>query len=279
MFVAAGNLVAPSVLIAGYGVPLLLGRSSPPKGRIAVVEIGMTALYIGLGILSQVAVVVIRTNRFIAFWLSTIAVASLVISGDRVQQEFPEFGRQLLFKLLHGAGRDRLAQRIEHGLRVKDRLFVILVLTYGDALIEIMKSDVLEAFGAPEVKAELGRKLRGNVLRRIFHQTLTKCLECGTDDRLGVAARGEMRSMLNLSDKFIMRHGSLLFYIAIVFHRGQRPKSHAAVLVCHSILARPAYLGGEGTLDLQTERWCTTLCGFQEPSAAAMSALSIFIPT
>lgn len=73
VFLAAGYRVSPSVLIAGYGVPLLLGRFSFLPGGIAVVEVGMTALYTALGVPAQIAIAVILTYRFISFWLPTLA--------------------------------------------------------------------------------------------------------------------------------------------------------------------------------------------------------------
>jgi len=73
VFVAARHPVSPAVLIAGYGVPLLLGRFSFLPGGIAVVEIGMTALYTALGVPSQVAIVAVLTYRLISFWMPTLA--------------------------------------------------------------------------------------------------------------------------------------------------------------------------------------------------------------
>jgi uncharacterized protein (TIRG00374 family) len=73
VFLAAGYRVSPSVLIAGYGVPLLLGRFSFLPGGIAVVEVGMTALYTALGVPAHIAIAVILTYRFISFWLPTLA--------------------------------------------------------------------------------------------------------------------------------------------------------------------------------------------------------------
>jgi uncharacterized protein (TIRG00374 family) len=79
VFVAAGHPVRPSVLIAGYGVPLLLGRFSFLPGGIAVVEIGMTALYTALGVPAQVAIVVILIYRFISFWMPTLVGIPLAV--------------------------------------------------------------------------------------------------------------------------------------------------------------------------------------------------------
>lgn len=72
VFIAAGHAVSPFVLIAGYGVPLLLGRFSFLPGGIAVIEVGMSALYTALGVPAAIAVAAILTYRFISFWLPTM---------------------------------------------------------------------------------------------------------------------------------------------------------------------------------------------------------------
>jgi len=72
VFIAAGHPVSPFVLIAGYGVPLLLGRFSFLPGGIAVIEVGMSALYTALGVPAEIAIVAILTYRFISFWLPTL---------------------------------------------------------------------------------------------------------------------------------------------------------------------------------------------------------------
>jgi uncharacterized protein (TIRG00374 family) len=71
-FLAAGTRLPPTVLIAGYGVPLLLGRSSMLPGGIAVIEVAMTALYGGLGVPANIAVVAVLTYRLISFWLPAL---------------------------------------------------------------------------------------------------------------------------------------------------------------------------------------------------------------
>jgi uncharacterized protein (TIRG00374 family) len=72
VFLAAGQHVHISLLLAGYGVPLLLGRSSFLPGGIAVIEVGMAALYSGLGVGAGAAVVVVLTYRLISFWLPSV---------------------------------------------------------------------------------------------------------------------------------------------------------------------------------------------------------------
>ncbi|HSY49976.1 MAG TPA: flippase-like domain-containing protein [Thermoanaerobaculia bacterium] len=71
-FLATGHSLHLSLLLAGYGVPLLLGRASFLPGGIAVVEVAMAALYGGLGVPASVAVVAVLTYRLISFWLPSL---------------------------------------------------------------------------------------------------------------------------------------------------------------------------------------------------------------
>ncbi|HEV8659721.1 MAG TPA: YbhN family protein [Thermoanaerobaculia bacterium] len=70
-FLAVGQHLYLSVLLAGYGVPMLLGRASFLPGGIAVIEVAMAALFSGLGVMSNVAVVGVLTYRLISFWIPT----------------------------------------------------------------------------------------------------------------------------------------------------------------------------------------------------------------
>jgi uncharacterized protein (TIRG00374 family) len=79
-FIAAGHSLHISLLLAGYGVPLLLGRASFLPGGIAVVEVAMTALYGGLGVPASVAVVAVLTYRLISFWLPALAGIPIAIT-------------------------------------------------------------------------------------------------------------------------------------------------------------------------------------------------------
>jgi uncharacterized protein (TIRG00374 family) len=72
VFLGLGQHLFITTLIAGYGVPLLLGRSSFVPGGIAVVEVAMAALYGGLGVPANVAVVAVLTYRLISFWLPAL---------------------------------------------------------------------------------------------------------------------------------------------------------------------------------------------------------------
>lgn len=73
VFLATGHGIPPVILLGGYGVPLLLGRSSFIPGGIAVVEVGMTATYVSLGVPTDVAVVGVLAYRLISFWIPAMA--------------------------------------------------------------------------------------------------------------------------------------------------------------------------------------------------------------
>lgn len=73
LFMAAGHNVNPGVLLAGYGLPLLLGKMAfVVPGGVGVVEGSMAALYTGLGVPDSITVVVVLGYRLISFWLPII---------------------------------------------------------------------------------------------------------------------------------------------------------------------------------------------------------------
>jgi len=73
VFIAAGHRVSLEVLLAGYGLPLLLGKLAFLfPGGVGVVEGSMVALYDSLQVPNAISVVVILGYRFISFWLPTI---------------------------------------------------------------------------------------------------------------------------------------------------------------------------------------------------------------
>ncbi len=72
VFLAAGHQVSPAVLLAGYGLPLLLGKAPLLPGGVGIVESSMSALYTALGVPKQVAVVVVLIYRFLSFWLPSL---------------------------------------------------------------------------------------------------------------------------------------------------------------------------------------------------------------
>jgi uncharacterized membrane protein YbhN (UPF0104 family) len=78
LFVAAGHAVSPGILLAGYGLPLLLGKVSFLPGGVGIVEGTMAALYNGLGVPDPVTVVVILAYRLLSFWLPTLVGFPLV---------------------------------------------------------------------------------------------------------------------------------------------------------------------------------------------------------
>ena len=81
-FLAARQHLFITIIIAGYGVPLLLGRSSFLPGGIAVVEVAMAALYSELGVPGGAAVVVVLTYRLISFWLPALAGIPIAIGFE-----------------------------------------------------------------------------------------------------------------------------------------------------------------------------------------------------
>jgi uncharacterized protein (TIRG00374 family) len=71
-FLAAGQVLGVSLLLAGYGVPLLLGRASFVPGGVAVIEVAMAALFGGMGVPANVAVIAVLTYRLFSFWLPAL---------------------------------------------------------------------------------------------------------------------------------------------------------------------------------------------------------------
>lgn len=84
LFIAAGHTVSSGILLAGYGLPLMLGKVSFLPGGIGIVEGTMAVLYDGLGVPDGVTVVVILTYRIISFWLPTLLGFPLVLYLQRV---------------------------------------------------------------------------------------------------------------------------------------------------------------------------------------------------
>ena len=83
LFVAAGHGVNPLVLIAGYGVPQLLGKLTVILGGVGVVETTMVGLYGLLGVPTAVSVVVVLVYRLVSFWLPTLAGVALLPYFER----------------------------------------------------------------------------------------------------------------------------------------------------------------------------------------------------
>jgi uncharacterized protein (TIRG00374 family) len=88
LFLAAGHTVTPGVLLAGYGIPLMLGKLTILPGGLGIVEGSMAAMYEGLGVPSAVTVVVIIIYRLISFWtpiLLGIPTAVYLQHADRAK--------------------------------------------------------------------------------------------------------------------------------------------------------------------------------------------------
>lgn len=79
-FLAVRQQLFISTILAGYGVPMLLGRSSFLPGGIAVVEVAMAAIYGGLGVPAAAAVVGVLTYRLISFWLPSLVGIPIAVA-------------------------------------------------------------------------------------------------------------------------------------------------------------------------------------------------------
>jgi uncharacterized protein (TIRG00374 family) len=71
VFRAAGYPIGPGILLAGYGLPLLIGKLPLLPGGLGLVEGSMAAFYTGLGVPDAMAVVVILGYRLLSFWFPT----------------------------------------------------------------------------------------------------------------------------------------------------------------------------------------------------------------
>jgi glycosyltransferase 2 family protein len=73
MFVGAGEKVSLGVLLAGYGLPLLLGKVAfILPGGVGVVESSMVMLYNGLGVPPATTGVVVLGYRLVSFWIPSL---------------------------------------------------------------------------------------------------------------------------------------------------------------------------------------------------------------
>lgn len=78
LFLSSGSGVDPMVLVAGYGVPQLIGKLTMILGGVGVVETTMVGLYAALGVPTTIAVIVVLVYRLFSFWLPTLAGIALV---------------------------------------------------------------------------------------------------------------------------------------------------------------------------------------------------------
>ena len=78
LFLASGNRMNAVLLLAGYGVPQLIGKLTVILGGAGVVETAMVALYILLGVPKPTAIVAVLGYRLFSFWLPTVIGIALV---------------------------------------------------------------------------------------------------------------------------------------------------------------------------------------------------------
>jgi len=84
LFMAAGHSVSIAILIAGYGLPFILGKMAfMLPGGVGVIEAGMVAIYDSLMVPNAISVVVILGYRLFSFWLPTLLgfAAAAYLSG------------------------------------------------------------------------------------------------------------------------------------------------------------------------------------------------------
>ena len=87
LFLAAGNRMNAALLLAGYGVPQLVGKLTVILGGAGVVETAMVALYVLLGVPKPSAIVAVLGYRLFSFWLPTvIGIALVPVLGTRGEQ-------------------------------------------------------------------------------------------------------------------------------------------------------------------------------------------------
>lgn len=86
IFLAARYPVSLGTLLAGYGLPLLLGKVSFLPGGLGIVEATMAALYDSLGVPNEVSVVVILVYRFLSYWLPLLLGFPLIPYLQRISR-------------------------------------------------------------------------------------------------------------------------------------------------------------------------------------------------
>jgi glycosyltransferase 2 family protein len=78
LFWAAGYRISLAVLVAGYGIPQLLGKLTVILGGIGIVEASMVGLYTLLGAPKPSAVVAVLGYRLFSFWIPTLVGIALI---------------------------------------------------------------------------------------------------------------------------------------------------------------------------------------------------------
>jgi hypothetical protein len=83
LFLAARHALGPGALLAGYGLPQLVGRVTFLPGGLGVVEGGMVGLYRAVGVATAIGVPVILAYRAMSFWLPTLIGFPLAATLER----------------------------------------------------------------------------------------------------------------------------------------------------------------------------------------------------
>lgn len=79
IFVAAGYPITLPILLAGYGLPMLIGRLPIVPGGVGIVEAMMIAVFTALNVPQATAVIATLGFRLISFWLPTLIGFPLAI--------------------------------------------------------------------------------------------------------------------------------------------------------------------------------------------------------
>jgi glycosyltransferase 2 family protein len=77
LFWATGYRVSAAVLLAGYGIPQILGKFTLILGGVGVIETSMVGIYTLLGAPKPVTVVAVLAYRLLSFWIPTLVGVAL----------------------------------------------------------------------------------------------------------------------------------------------------------------------------------------------------------
>lgn len=92
LFWAANYRISAAILLAGYGIPQLLGKFTVILGGVGVVEGGMVGLYTLLGAPRPSTVIVVLAYRLFSFWIPTLVGIALVPYLDASRPPLQETG-------------------------------------------------------------------------------------------------------------------------------------------------------------------------------------------
>jgi uncharacterized protein (TIRG00374 family) len=79
VFYATGARIGTATLLAGYGLPIMLGQASFLPGGLAVTELSMSALYISLGLRPSMVIASVVTYRLVSLWLPAVLGLPLIV--------------------------------------------------------------------------------------------------------------------------------------------------------------------------------------------------------